>query len=266
MIKSNKRTVVATAGRKLLVLSIVLSCVAFAPRLYADTVFGIYAGAHLWQPELKGTIGQAGSGFDSSGDFNGGDSDSQSMYVAVEHFIPLVPNVMVRKTPATWSGFSESASGTLAGLITLDGEVSAEMDVDMTDATLYYELLDNWISLDVGVTARRLDGYITATETTSQNTDRVEVRSTVPMLYGHARFDLPFSGLAIGVRGNGLAFSDNRLIDLEAYLHLEVDLIPAIDFGIQGGIRRLSLDIQDLDSWNSDASLEGAYVGLTAHF
>jgi hypothetical protein len=80
------------------------------------------------------------------------------------------------------------------------------------------------------------------------------------------RVDLPFTGLAAGIRGNGIGYQESELLDLEAYLHLEVDLLPAVDFGIQGGLRRLSIGIEDLDDWNSDATLEGAYVGVTAHF
>ncbi len=237
-----------------------------SPAAMSDTIFGLYAGANLWQPEANGTIGQSENSFDFSGDFSGGDSDSTSFYLAVEHFVPLIPNVLVRSTPVNWSGRSESATGTLAGVITLSGEVDAELDVDMKDATLYYELLDNWVTVDVGLTARLLDGFVRATETSTGESDEVELSSAIPMLYGHVRFDLPFTGLAAGVRGNGIGYQESELLDLEAYLHLEVDLFPAVDFGIQGGLRRLSISIDDLDNWNSDATLEGAYVGVTAHF
>lgn len=232
----------------------------------ADTLFGLYAGANLWQPEAKGTIGQSENSFNFASEFDGGDSDSTSIYLAVEHFVPLVPNAMLRTTPVNWSGRSDSASGTLAGSVTLSGEVDAVLDFDMKDVTLYYELLDNWVTIDLGLTARMLDGFVSATETTTNIRDEVELSHTIPMLYGHARLDLPFSGLAVGVRGNGIGFEDSELLDLEAYIHLEVDLVPTLDFGIQGGIRRLSLNIDDIDNWNSDANLEGAYIGLTAHF
>ncbi len=232
----------------------------------ADTIFGLYAGANLWQPEFNGTIGQSENNFDFSSEFSQGDADSTSLYVAVEHFLPLLPNAMVRSTPVNWTGNSDAASGTLGGLVTLNGNVDAVVDIDMTDFTLYYEILDNWVSLDVGLTVRNMDGQVSATETSTNLTDAVDLGTTIPMLYGHARFDLPFSGLALGVRGNAIGYQESNLLDVEAYLHLEVDLLPAIDLGIQGGIRRLSLDIDDLDNWNSDATFDGAYVGLTLHF
>lgn len=252
----------AAVGKKLLVAAAMM----FAPLSSADTLFGIYAGANLWQPEVNGEVGQQGNGLDFSGDFTGGDSDSLSIYLAVEHFVPLVPNLMLRTTPVNWSGVSNSASGTIGGF-NLPANVAAELDIDMKDATAYYELLDNWVSLDLGLTLRRLEGFVEATETNGQaGTGREDVSSTIPMVYGHARFDLPFSGLAAGVRANAIGFKENTLLDVEAYLHLEVDLVPAVDFGIQGGLRRMSLEIDDLDTWNSNATLEAAYVGLTAHF
>jgi len=238
---------------------------------FADSIFGIHAGATLWKPDVNGSVGQRTNAFDLNGEFTDSSADSSTLYVAVEHFVPLVPNAMLKLTPLSWTGSSSSASGTLGGVIPLDGEITAEIDLKMTDLTLYYQLLDNWVSLDFGLTARSLDGFIAAQEVTINNTDtnqsdRIDVDATIPMLYGHARFDLPFSGLAAGVRANIIGYQGNNLSDLEAYLHLEVDLIPLLDFGIQGGLRRLSLDIDDLDDWNSDATIEGAFVGLTAHF
>jgi len=248
-------------------LLLATSCVSIVS---ADSIFGIHAGASVWQPDVDGSVGQTSNAFDLNSEFSDSKADSSTMYVAVEHFIPLVPNAMVKRTPISWSGSSTSASGTLGG-VTLSGAVDAEIDLTMNDVTLYYQFLDNWLSLDVGLTARVLDGYITAREinvadVTVAQSDRVDVDSVIPMLYGHARFDLPFSGLAAGVRGNIIDYEDNNLVDLEAYLHLEVDLIPVLDFGIQGGLRRLALDVEDLDDWNSDATIEGAFVGLTAHF
>lgn len=242
-------------------------CVSFVS---ADSVFGVHAGTSVWKPDVDGSVGQTNNAFDLNSEFSDSSADSTTLYVAVEHFIPLVPNAMVKRTPVSWSGSSSSASGTLGG-ITLSGAVDAEIDLTMNDLTLYYQLLDNWVSIDFGLTARVLDGYISAEEVTiadvaTAQSERVEADSVIPMLYGHARFDLPFTGLAAGVRGNVIGYDGNNLADLEAYLHLEVDLIPLLDFGIQGGLRRLSLDIEDLDDWNSDATIEGAFVGVTAHF
>lgn len=251
-------------GSQLRVFICVCILAAFSSTVSADTIFGLHGSAHIWQPELSGTIGQTGDAFDFSSEFSDDKGDSTSVLVAVEHPIPLVPNVQLRATPLTWSGSSNSASGSLGGLITVSGQVDAEFDMTSLDGTLYYEVLDNWVSLDLGITARHFDGFIEVQS--SGVSDRIDIDQVLPMGYLHARFDMPFSGLAAGVRGNIIAYGDNNLTDIEAYLHLEVDLIPLLDIGIQGGIRRFGLEVDDIDDWQSDATLEGAYVALTGHF
>lgn len=232
----------------------------------ADTIFGLHGSMHMWKPELGGTIGQSNDAFDFTSEFSDNKGDSLSVMVAVEHPIPLVPNFQARITPLEWTGASESASGSLGGVIDFTGEVEAKLDMEFIDGTLYYEILDNWVTLDLGLTARQFEGFIEAKQSNGGLSDRVDIDQILPMLYGHARFDLPFSGLAAGVRANAIAYKEHNLIDAEAYIHLEVDLIPMFDVGIQGGLRRLSLDVDDVGDWNSDASLEGAYIALTGHF
>ncbi len=249
-----------------LVAPLVLGFFAFGASASADTIFGLHGSAHLWQPELGGTIGQSADAFDFSTEFSGERGESTSILIAVEHPIPLIPNVQLRSTPLTWTGSSDSVSGSLGGAINFTGgQVDAEIDMTSLDGTLYYEILDNWVSIDLGLTARQLDGFVEGREA-SGLTDRIDIDQIIPMVYGHARFDLPFSGLAAGVRGNLIAFQNNNLSDLEAYLHLEVDLIPLFDIGVQGGIRRLSLQVDDIDDWQSDATFDGAYIALTGHF
>lgn len=230
----------------------------------AATLFGVHGGVHLWRPDLSGTLGQSGNAFDIEAEFNDSSASSESVRVAVEHFVPLLPNLMFRRTPLDWSASSSNASGTL-GSTSLSGEIDARIDMSATDATFYYELLDNWVSADLGLSLRRLDGTASAEERGGQG-ETLSISGTLPMLYGHARFDLPFTGLAAGVRGNMTSFRDSEIVDLEAYLHLEVDLLPLLDIGFEGGVRRFVLDLDDLDDLSSNATLEGAYIAITGHF
>ena len=264
---SVKKSAAAVPAAKQFVRGFVmLGFCALGSAASADTIFGLHGSAHLWQPELGGTIGQNTNAFDFSSSFSGGEGDSTSLLAAVEHPIPLLPNLQLRNTPVTWAGSSDSASGTLLGTITVTGEVDAEFDLTSLDGTLYYEVLDNWVSLDLGLTARRIDGFVEVSEQGGGLTDRVNIDQVLPMGYAHARFDLPFTGLSVGARGNLLAFGDNTLTDIEAYVQLEFNLIPLLDVGIQGGFRRLGLEIEDIDDFESDAVLDGAYIALTGHF
>lgn len=245
-------------------LSFVVSLSVVPVPAAADTIFGLHGSAHLWRPEFGGSVGQNFDAFDISGEFSDEELSSTSLLLALEHPLPFIPNVQLRLTPLDWEGSSDAASGTL-GSITINGEVDAVLDLDMRDGTLYYEVLDNWVSLDLGLTVRQLDGFFSVQEVNLGTADTIDVNEVVPMLYGHARFDLPFSGLALGVRGNGIAFQDNNLVDLEAYVHIEFDFIPLVDIGLQGGVRGLSLDI-DQSGFESEATFQGAYIALTGHF
>ncbi len=250
--------------RTLSIAALGLALLAGTQPVQADTIFGVHAGAYLWRPSLSGTIGQSGDSFDLSAEFDDSSADSESVLVAVEHFFPFVPNLMFRRTPLDWSATSSSATGTL-GSISLSGEVDASIDLSATDATFYYELLDNWVSMDLGLSLRRLDGTASAQQRGGPS-ETLNINGTVPMLYGHARFDLPFTGLAAGLRGNMTSYRSSDLVDIEAYLHLEVDLLPLVDIGIEGGLRRLVLNLDDLDDFSSEATLEGAYIAITGHF
>ena len=245
---------------------LLITSLCFVPTFVsALPLFTVHASAHLWEPDLGGSIGQTTNAFDFSSEFGESEGTGNSLLVALEHPVPLIPNFQLRQTPLTWQGMSESASGTLLGTVTVSGELDAELELDLLDGTVYYEILDNWVTLDLGVTARQLSGFFAARDISGLS-DRVEVEQIIPMGYAHARFDLPFTGLAAGLRGNGIAVQDNNLLDLEAYLHLEIDLLPLVDVGVQGGLRRMTLQIDDIDNWNSDATLDGAYIGLTAQF
>jgi len=262
--KSGTLTLVRNAGMAFLLVSSTVSVSV------ADSIFGVYVGASVWDPDVGGSVGQNTNAFDLSGEFEDSSADSSTVYVAVEHPVPVLPNIRVSRTPISWTGSADDATGILGGFIPLEGEIDAEIDLDMSDLTLYYQVLDNFVGLDIGVTARLLDGFVEATDVTvnslTADVDRIDIDVVIPMLYASARFDLPFSGLAVGVRGNAIAFEGSSLTDLEAFVHIEFDLLPFVDFGIQGGFRRLTLDIDDIDDFNSDVTIDGAFVGLTGHF
>lgn len=252
--------------RRLIQSVVVAGLITSGTSASAATIFSLYGSVQFWQPELTGDVGQDGAALDFTTQFEGLEADKQSLLLAIEHPIPLIPNVQLRTTPLSLTGTSSSAFGSLGGIINFTGvEVDAAFDIDANDATFYYEVLDNWVNLDLGVTVRQLDGFVQA-ESSGLETDRIDISEIVPMLYTHARFQLPFSGLSVGGRGNAFVLRDNLLTDLEAYLQLEVDFVPSLDIGVQAGFRHMSLDLDDLSFLQSDATLEGSYVALTIRF
>ena len=96
---SVKKSAAAVPAAKQFVRGFVmLGFCALGSAASADTIFGLHGSAHLWQPELGGTIGQNTNAFDFSSSFSGGEGDSTSLLAAVEHPIPLLPNLQLRNT------------------------------------------------------------------------------------------------------------------------------------------------------------------------
>jgi len=252
--------------KRLLLASAIFTCSAACTisTAHADTVFGIYAGAYSWKADFSGDINDTDNDqtIDLEDELGLSDESSNVFYVAIEHPVPVLPNVRIQHT-----ALDSSAEGRLEGNVTFDdvdftfGEnVATDIDLTHTDLTLYYEILDNWVNLDIGVTARVFDGEIKIEGV--GDIAQVDVDATLPMLYVAAQFDLPLTGLSAGVGGNAIDYSGNTLLDLNAYVQYEF----AFGLGLRGGYRTFTLELDDVDDIDSDLTLDGAYGALVFHF
>lgn len=237
----------------------------------ADTIYGLYAGAGRWAASYDGDAG--GTDGNASTDLETlsvDDSDNDFFYIAVEHPVPLVPNVRIAHTEIKTEG-----SGELDSTFRLEGrefqantDISLEADLTHTDGTLYYELLDNWVSFDLGLTARMFDGYIEAADvdpdTPTTDSERFDLSDPIPMVYGKAQFDLPLTGWHFAATGNYISYSGDSFSDLDAKFGYMSDGL-VLDFGLDVGYREMSLDISDEDL-NADVSISGPYLEVSLHF
>jgi outer membrane protein len=66
----------------------------------ADTIAGLYIGGSIWSNEATGTFGEQGNLVD----FNLKDKEQGSFYIALEHPIPLVPNLLIASTTLDTDG------------------------------------------------------------------------------------------------------------------------------------------------------------------
>lgn len=233
---------------------------ASVPSAYADTIFGIYAGAGSWNTSYSGSAGEPSITLKELGV---ADQKNSFYYVAVEHPVPFLPNIKLEHT-----GISSTQSAAISKTFVIDGTtftanstVASEFDLTHTDATLYYEILDNWINLDIGITARKFDGFINVTSQTQ--TEKVDVDQTLPLLYGKVQFDLPFSGLSAGADVKYVGYGDNKLTDYTARISYLFDSV--LDVGIEAGYRKMSLQV-DADDLQANVDLKGPYAALIMHF
>lgn len=233
------------------------SLVLAAPLANAD-ILGVGANVSYWDSDFSGEVVNKGSAVDIENDLNMG-SDSNANFTAYfEHPVPLLPNVRVNYTSISESGSGKIGPEGFDDIINAD--VNSDLDLDQLDATFYYEVLDNWVNLDLGLTARKFDGeLIVRDQTNTANVSKTTVDAVVPMGYLAARFDLPFTGVSVGADGNFVSYSGDSLHDVNVYGQFEIAMLQ-----LRAGYREMAIDYEDDDD-KLDVELSGPFasVGFT---
>ncbi len=226
----------------------------------ADTILGIYAGAGIWQSDISGDVQDGTTEIDTEDDIGLDDNTNNYFYAALEHPIPLLPNIKLQHTKLSLDG-DNALSRTIdfgGSQFSLNENVSAEADLTHTDATFYYEILDNWVSLDVGISVRLFDGFVEIQSTNESAREDLDV--PIPLLYAKVRFDLPLTGLSLDAEAQGIGFSGNNLIDATVRIAYE----STIGLGLEAGYRSMRLKIdEDIEG---DIDLGGVFAGINFHF
>ena len=254
-------------------LALLASCLTAATSAHADMILGVYAGAQYWNIEPEGKFGTEE---DDQETFNFDSASNASFYVALEHPVPLVPNVKVRHNQME----DLSGNGQIDGEFEFAGttyatntDVDVNADLTNTDFILYYEIFDNGlVSFDFGLNVKHIDAYIQATGTTSagnnQNTDSSEedFSGYVPMGYVAGAVGLPFTGLSVYGDMSLLAIGDHSLSDYQVGIAYEFIDNLAVDMEVQVGYRSFALKLDDLEGIYTDLDFKGVYAGLQVHF
>lgn len=231
-----------------------------ACQTHADTLFGIYAGAGTWQREYAGDVGQPSA---STDDLGMSDSNNNFYYIAIEHPIPFFPNIKVQQNNITSEQSSVIENNFSIGNISYPSgsTIATDFDLSYTDAALYYELLDNWLTLDLGVTLRKYSGYLKVES--NDQVDQTDIDISVPLAYGRMQFDLPLTGFFAGFEGNYISYDGNDLADYSAKIGYSFD--SALDLGVEVGYRALTVNIDDGDV-HTNLDIKGPYAAAIFHF
>lgn len=227
---------------------------------HADTVFGIYAGAGTWQSQYAGEMGKPAT---STEDLGMDDNNNNFYYIAIEHPLPFFPNIKVQQNNITSKQSSVIENNlSIGNIIYPSGStVATDFDLSYTDAALYYELLDNWLTLDLGVTLRKYSGHLQAES--ADLSDRTDIDISVPLAYSRLQFDLPLTGFFAGFEGNYISYEGNDLADYSAKIGYSFD--SALDVGIELGYRALTINIDD-EEVHTNLDIKGPYAAAIFHF
>ena len=241
--------------KKILTAALLLS----ANMGFSDTLFGVYAGVQTGFYNTSGDLQANNANYNhafSSIDKN--TQNSNSIFIAVEHGVPFLPNIKLRHT-----NFQLDSFVNLDLVCTLDFPdrcfPETSLDLSHTDLTLYYELLDNWANLDLGISALYFGGYIDFN--TGLDAD-INYSKIVPALYGRALFEMPITDLSTSLTINIGSSSHANISDIELALQYKLSL----GFSIEAGIRQQSIKLDKFTGTDLDLNATGIFAGLNFHF
>ncbi|KPH56911.1 TIGR04219 family outer membrane beta-barrel protein [Pseudoalteromonas porphyrae] len=259
-------------------LAAALSMAFLAPVAHADTILGLYVGVDGWQSDNSGSFADKGN---TAQNFNFEDETFVSYYAALEHPVPLVPNIKLKYTELELNGSSlEGADGFTFGGSNFkpakDGEVNATVisDLSHVDYILYYEIFDNdLVSIDLGLNAKQFDGQVsvkgdvnTADGKGDTVTETIDFSGFVPLVYGRAEVGLPLTGLSVFFEGSLLAIDDSKVQDYQAGIAWALLDNLAVDMDIKAGYRSMVIELDDIDNVYTNIDASGPFAGIQIHF
>ncbi|MCS5562793.1 TIGR04219 family outer membrane beta-barrel protein [Marinobacter sp.] len=247
--------------RKLMV-AVGSTLVLAAPLAHAD-VLGLGASVSYWKSEVTGQAANKNSVIDVENDLDLERDSNANASLYFEHPVPVLPNVRLSYTSIQQSGQSElSTNYDVFNDVAGSGvDVRSELDLDELDLTLYYEVLDNWANLDLGLTARDMSGELVVRESGgAQRVSRTEIDAVIPMGYAAVRFDLPMTGVSLGAEGNFISYSGDSVHDVNAYGQYEIAALQ-----LRAGYRQMAIDYEDSDD-RLDIEIGGPFVSAGVAF
>ena len=231
----------------------------------AATVLGFQAGAGSWKHDPSGnfaaSVADVNNSADLKNDLNLAERSEGYSYFAIEHPVPLIPNLKYVNTK-----LSSAGAGTVASDFTFNGtsytastSVTTSLDLTQSDIILYYEILDNdAISFDLGLTAKQIDGRASVDDGGTPET--ATFSGTIPMLYAAAEIGLP-AGFALVGEISTLSIDDNEITDLTAKVTYTTDF----NLGVEVGTRSQSYKL-DVDSVKASMDFSGVFAGVFFKF
>ncbi len=205
----------------------------------AATILGFGAEADYYTPSASGD-------FDYKNTHTGFGNKDESAYqlgLFIEHPVPMIPNVRIDLTPKTSFRGTDGIGG------------SNKVSLTQTDITPYYEVLDNVVEIDLGVSFKVLDATVDGTVNESLN-------EVIPMGYLGIALTPPLSPLGIEGSVKYVGYSGDSLTDARIKLVWKI----GAGLGAQAGYRYESLKISDHFDLNSDVTFKGPFVGFNYRF
>lgn len=226
----------------------------------SDTLYGVYVEAGASVSDVEGVMQYR----DDNNRF-AVDAGSEVNFlgeIKVEHFIPLFPNFRVATDSYGFDDAVSSGGFSYSG-VNYGANFETQADVSETTGTLYYEILDNVVSLDVGMSLKNVKGdFIFGAD----DARTLAIDTWVPMAYGAIALVIPSTNLKLGGMVESIAIGDSDYTLVDAYLGYELIDNLAVDATIKVGYRTRNIVLEDVDNTTFDFDSSGVYSSVQFHF
>lgn len=220
-------------------------------------ILGFEVGIDYWQHDISGQI-QSGNANIETQSINFDENNDLNVFVVLEHPVPFLPNIKLQQNNINANGvISQTGAGLVSGS---PGLLDSELDLSHTDLMLYYELLDNWVNLDLGLSAKYFDGYSRLSNEDVLRTNDYD--DLIPLVYAKAQFDLPFTGLSAAATIETISLAGDDVTDFDLALKYR----SLLGLGAALGYRVLDVDFTHGNNVRSELKTDGFYLGVYLDF
>lgn len=237
------------------------------PTVAPADVLGVRAGASYWSYDINGTARyktrDSANDLDINNDLGYDNGSSGYYYISLEHPVPFLPNVRL-----SYTNIDEDANGHLTRTVIfgntkfpVNEDVSSKFKLKQTDITLYYELLDNVVSLDLGLNGKYIDSKAQITGAAS-GTERTNISGWVPMAYAGVGADLPLTGLGVSADGSYVKYEGSTFYDFS----IRARYTTPWHVGVDVGYRKIKLDLDNFNDSFTNIEFDGPYAGAYLEF
>lgn len=236
--------------------------IAAIPGLASADVLSFTIGGGFWNETPEGNIIQPSGAPTPSVDVKNQlfwSEESQGyLFATLEHPVPILPNVRLSYISLDHSG-SGDTSFEFDGISYGPANVANEFTIEQTDLLFYYEVLDNVVSLDLGLNVRLLDISFKINDGTNNTSESVS--APVPMIYGMVGGS-PWPGVLLSAEANYMAYSGSTISDFNAKISYTTDFFV----GFEAGYRTQTIELDDVDDTKANLDFKGPFIGAYVKF
>lgn len=245
---------------------LLLSLTLAAPFSANADILSFSVGGGAWNETPDGNYQKVGDPVVSVTDNLFWEKESQGyVFATLEHPVPVLPNIRVAHTKIEHDGSGLTSFDFNSDRF--DGNVTNNVSIESTDLYAYYEILDNIVSLDLGLNIRNLkvayniDASVTAGGASVNSTAQDSFSATFPMLYAMVGAS-PLPGLIVSGELSYIAYSGNSISDFTAKIAYTTDFFV----GLELGYRNQSYVFDDVSGNDADLSFDGVFAGAYLKF